>query len=389
MAVPRSPLHDRHEAIPARAIAEDPEDSDGSVTHEDPTHEDEDPSSSKEGRQRVPPTMPPEDLAAELPRARRELQRARQEITVLRRTVTPAPKNLRELKVNKPAEFDGKISEYGTFISQCLLIFSMCPISYAKDEQKVLFVISYLSSAPRGWARSILEDPTHPYRNDFAAFKKALDAMYADRNLKQRALDRLGRFEQLTKSVASYSAEFQHIIAPLKLDDNSKRSMFYKGLHRNIKKALIYFQKAKTFDKLLEQCISIDQKEYALRLEEKEAEKLSKPHSKPPGNFQKPSQPTSPNTASMSKQRQSSQSDSPRGPRGPVSEEEKNRRRKNNLCYRCGSPEHRIGNCHLNKGRVPNYPAKASNMQTPAPEYSGHSLPPENWPSQGTSRPAP
>src|SRR5208282_2366530 len=87
-----------------------------------------------------------------------------------------------------------------------------------------------------------------------------------------------------TKSVATNSAEFQQMIAPLNLDEDSKQSMFYKGLDSGIKKSLIYFPLAKTFNELLEQCISIDQRQYALRQEEKHAEKSSKSHSMSSGN---------------------------------------------------------------------------------------------------------
>src|SRR5213075_2192107 len=103
--------------------------------------------------------------------------------------------------VNKPAEFNGKLSEYATFISQCLLAFTMYPTAYGEDKEKVLFVISYLTGTPRRWANQILLDPDHAYLKDFGAFKKALDSMYSDRNLKQKARDRLGQLEQ-TKSVS-------------------------------------------------------------------------------------------------------------------------------------------------------------------------------------------
>ena len=274
----------------------------------------------------------------------------------------PAPETRREPKVNKLTEFSGKLLEYSTFISQCLLTFSMCPISYAQEEQKVLFVISYLAGTPGSWARPILHQLNHPYRKDFAAFKNALDAMYADRNLKQKALDKLGHLEQ-TKSVAAYSAEFQQIIAPLELDEPSKQSMFYRGLSSGIKRSLIYFPQPKTFDELLEKCVSIDQRQYALRQEEKLAEKSSKSQYKPPSNNNNPKKPSQSTTSGYSqsgssKQKQPSQ---PGGPRGPITDEEKKRRRDNNLCFRCGSPDHRIGDCPLDKGLVPNHPARASN----------------------------
>src|SRR5213075_1230536 len=38
--------------------------------------------------------------------------------------------------VNKPAEFNGKLSEYNTFISQCLLAFTMYPTAYGEDKEK-------------------------------------------------------------------------------------------------------------------------------------------------------------------------------------------------------------------------------------------------------------
>jgi hypothetical protein len=385
MAIPRSPPlvsesartnlqppDDDEEEIPL--IDEDIVTPDTSQGHENPQGGSPHPDNSSQ------------DPANELTRLRQALQEAQRVITVLRRsrTLTPAPEITREPKVNKPAEFDGKLSEYSKFISQCLLTFRMCPVSYAEDEQKVLFVISYLTGTPRGWARPILEDENHALRNDFPAFKKKLDTMYADRNLKQKALDKLGHLAQ-TKSVATYSAEFQQIIAPLNLDEDSKQSMFYKGLHRDIKKSLIFFPQAKTFDELLEQCISIDQRQYALRQEERFSEKSSKPNPKSPSgdNHKKSSQSPRPNSSPGSTSK-------PKQPHPPVPGDERNRRRENNLCFRCGSPDHRINGCPLNDGPVPNRPAKASNAQTSnakAPDYSSPSFPPENWPSQGTLRP--
>src|SRR5947207_13254710 len=133
------------------------------------------------------------DLEAELVRLREALAAAQGLIAALQQANPAAPPGASgpppvavapaaEPKVNKPTEFSGKLSEYSTFISQCLLTFTMCPVAYRKDEQKDLFVISYLAGTPRKWANRILQDSEHPYRKDFSAFKKALDAMYSDGN---------------------------------------------------------------------------------------------------------------------------------------------------------------------------------------------------------------
>lgn len=325
------------------------------------------------------------DTPDELTALRQALQEAREVITALQRsrTLSPGVETIHEPKVNKPAEFDGKLSEYSKFISQCLLTFKMCPARYAEDEQKVLFVISYLDGTPRKWARRILEEENHRYRRNFPAFKKALDTMYADRNLKQKALDKLGHVHQ-TKSVASYAAEFQNTVAPLNLDDESMQSNFYRGLDGEIKKLLVFMPEAKTFDQLVDQCVSIDQRYYAVNHQKKIAEKSSKSHSQSNNNSKKPSNSSSSQSDSTPKQSG--------GPRSPISEDEKNRRRTNNLCYRCGSPDHRRNDCPLNKGKIPNYSGKPSNGQSSSVntfEYNNPQLPPENWPSQVTMRPVP
>src|SRR5438046_2425818 len=101
--------------------------------------------------------------------------------------------------------------------------------------------------------------------------------MYVDRNLKQKIRDKLSLLKQ-TKSVASYSAEFQQIIISLNLknDDNSKLSMFYTNLDQTIKNQLIYFPSAKIFTQLLDQCIAIDQRNYTHRKAKQSAKKSFK-----------------------------------------------------------------------------------------------------------------
>jgi Ty3 transposon capsid-like protein len=390
---------------PAPRPSEDPEDLHGS---EDADSQDDN------GRSDTPP---PNDPEAELARLREALTTAQNLIAALQQASSAAPAvSVHEPKVNKPTEFSGKLSEYSTFISQCLLTFTMCPMAYQKDEQKVLFVISYLGGTPRRWANRILQGDDHPFLKDFNAFKEALDAMYSDRNLKQKARDKLGKLEQV-RSVAAYSAEFQEAVMPLDLKDDGLMPMFYKGLDDEIKKALIYFPEAKTFKELVDQCVSIDQRQYAVRKELKTAKKSSAPQSKPPGsnsdsskqsgNFRNSSHSgNSGNSRSYdrpgpySRSGNSSRSGHLRGnsqsssnskqgpssrPRGPISDDERNRRRENNLCFGCGSPDHMIVDCPLNK-KATSSNVYAARPSTPAPEYA-LPLPQENWLSQDVTRP--
>jgi hypothetical protein len=301
-----------------------------------------------------------------LEEARAEIRNQRAIIASLQRasTQTPAAESRREPKVNRPNEFDGKISEYRTFMSQCLLTFSMQPSQYGENHQKVFFVISYLSGNARALARPILENEDHPHRNDFAAFKKALDTLYLDRNLKHQARDKLSRLKQ-TKSAATYSVDFQQIIAPLDLNDNAKHILFYLGLKDTIKDALATVGEEEKFYPLVDQVIAIDQRQHQRRMEEKKTPS-TKPHESKPGGKKPAGQPQAPKQSNFSPHSQ---------PRGSISEEEKARRRDKNLCYRCASPDHKADVCPVHK---PN----TSNVSVP--EYSPPKFPQENWPSQGT-----
>src|SRR5271169_941978 len=251
-----------------------------------------------------------------LEEARAEIRSQRTVIASLQRasSLTPAAEMQREPKVNRPNEFNGKISEYRTFMSQCLLTFTMQPSQYRKDEQKVFFVISYLGKNCRDWARPILDEEGHPHRNNFTAFKEALDTLYLDRNLKHQARDELSRLKQ-TKSAAAYSVEFQQIIAPLDLNDQAKHLFFYVGLKDTIKDALATVGEEETFYPLVDQVIAIDQRQHQRRMEDKKSPSTKTPEFK--ANGKKPAvQPQVPKQSRFHSQ-----------PRGPLSEDEKTRRR--------------------------------------------------------------
>jgi hypothetical protein len=258
----------------------------------------------------------------------------------------------RDPKVEPPPEFSGKISEFPNFMAACSLVFTLCPNTYSSHERKVLFVISRLRGMAMSWARTIVENPAHPYRKNYPAFKTALSNLYSDRNLRARNEDKLSHLVQ-TKSAAAYAAEFQSLVDPLDLDDNSKCLLFHKGLKSGVKDTIANVGRAATFTLLLDQAISIDQRKHQRELEEK---KSSLSSSKNPSS--KSSIPTSQpssgkagvNNATEDRNtrftRSQNRSDSqPRGlkrpaPKGPISQQEKSRRIAEGLCLYCGESGH-------------------------------------------------
>jgi Retrotransposon gag protein len=266
-------------------------------------------------------------------------------------SATPDPQSLyppahyREPKVPPPPEFYGKVSEYRNFIAQCTVTFVMCPHTYNTNERKVLFIVSLLRGNALTWAREIPADKNHPLRNDYDSFKIALDNLYLDRNYNALCEDKLCELRQ-EKSVALYATEFKSLVSPLDFNDPAKRCMFYRGLSSTVKTGLVTMGRASDFEGLVDQAIALDQRQYQARREEKKSSNSAKP--RPPQQGGKPStsfsQQTRPqiNVAPVAKPHASYH-------RPPLSSDEKDRRRLNNLCIYCASPEHSTGSCPLTK----------------------------------------
>ena len=169
-----------------------------------------------------------------------------------------SPQTRRDTKIAKPPEFFGKVSKFRNFMSQYTLTFTMCPNTYVTDEQKVLFVISLLHGNALTWAHDIPENPEHPLRHDYPAFKAALSNLYLDRNLRTFAEDKLSRLHQ-TKLVSTYAVEFQSTIAPLELNNDVQCLFFYLGLKPEINDAIATVGRASNLVSLIDQAIAIDQ----------------------------------------------------------------------------------------------------------------------------------
>ena len=190
------------------------------------------------------------------------------------------PQQSHKPRVEPPPEFSGSISEFSNFMAACTFVFTLCPTTYSTDECNVLYVVSRLSGTAMNWARNIAENPDHQYHRDYPAFKTALSNLYSDRNLRARNEDKLS-YRAQTKSAAAYAAEFQSLVEPLELDDNSKHLLFHKNLKSGVKDVIANVGRASTFKLLLDQAISIDQRRHQRELEDKKSSSSKNPSSRP------------------------------------------------------------------------------------------------------------
>ncbi len=281
----------------------------------------------------------------------------------------PADRTPKDPKLPPPSEFSGKISEFRNFMGQCTLTLTMCPNTYTTDEKKVLFVISLLRGNALSWARDIVEKENHPLRHDYDAFKSALSNVYLDQNYRELCESKLNTLRQ-TKSAASYAVEFATLSAPLALNDEALSLNFYRGLGQDVKDGMAIIGRASTYEALVKQAISIDQRSHQRRLESK-----SESGSSSNGSNISWSPSNTHNTNNSPKPTQRFESK----PRGPLSEEEKARRKRLNLCVYCTDPKHSVADCPL----IASKEAKVTAISFPPPHYP---QPSENFQPQAPTR---
>ena len=95
--------------------------------------------------------------------------------------------------ITPPETFDGKPAKFATFMAQCTLHITLCTNTFRTDEQRVLFVASYLRNEPLTWALEIVNDPNHTLRHNYVAFKDALTRIYGNQVYKLQAEEKILR----------------------------------------------------------------------------------------------------------------------------------------------------------------------------------------------------
>src|SRR5271170_3649415 len=290
------------------------------------------------------------------------------------RSTTPPPVTRREPKLAEPPEFDGKPSEYATFINHCDLYFRMRSVTFDTAYFKVTYVISLCRGSPAEWGHSLLESSSY-LLNDYDTFKEQLASMYADKQCRQTLRRRLATLKQ-TGSTSKFAAEFKSVANILGIDNESRIALFTAGLKPEVQRNLALVRNIDTFEELVDAAVQIDHVNFTLaKVDLKTDSKPSgKPSSNPgkgdvPGSFSsRPQQPRTDSTSSVMPNNSRTFSKSPSTSHNPISQEEKDRRKAMGRCRFYGG-NHFKRDCpslkaklekEANKGPPPRYPTPTS-----------------------------
>jgi len=248
------------------------------------------------------------------------------------------------------------------FLGQLAFFFAYPPQCTMPDKDKIAYAIVRLRGRAHAWVRPYLSrDPRPAWLSDFDIFTTEFSKRFLKPNRSYNTSAHLKSLQQ-TGSVDNYAIEFRQGAAVLDWPDPPLMDLFYDGLKDAIKDELIRAPRPADLESLIQLATDFD-----IRLQERFLARGRGPRpSRPPPStsYPHPRSQAAPPPATISRgPATASDPDARPQNRDPTStrhhrltDEEKEYRRKNNLCLFCGSPGHIVREC----------PECPSNRQSPA-----------------------
>jgi hypothetical protein len=278
----------------------------------------------------------------------------------LQPSANQAPPVPREPKVKDPETFHGQRNTLNTFLTECDLVFELQPSRFRDDRTKVSYMISFLRDTPLLAIRPLLSEVPRPkVLGSYQDFVEHLRTNYGDPDEKGTARRKLKALRQVGPA-SSYFTEFQQYVAILGWKDQDPIiDKAIEGLKPNLKDEIARQGFVpKTLSELITFIIPLDNRLYEREQERKREVKEAPQKVVQPRGTTSTTVSSSGNTGpSMNLVQpirllttigQQSQNLA-RTFRGPISDAERQRRRDNNLCLRCGKPGHLAVDCMTNR----------------------------------------
>ncbi|OMH84328.1 Retrotransposon-derived protein PEG10 [Zancudomyces culisetae] len=237
-------------------------------------------------------------------------------------TNMPAP----EPHVALPEKFSGaRKDNIKNFMSTVKTVFRLQPSRFPSSDSKVLYIGTLLTDNAQTWFRT-LEESNHPALLDINNFFALLGHTYGDPNSTWKAQMRLSKIRQGTSNCLTYSTLFKSIALEADFNEAALIKLFYDGLNDEIKDTLSTMDRIPgDFELYTALCIRIDN-----RIAQRRTERLRR-------------EPWIPNRTFSRKDTESMDIDIIGTKR--LTEDERDHRRYNKLCFYCANPNHTLKEC--------------------------------------------
>ena len=282
------------------------------------------------------------------------------------------PAHRSHVKTRDPEPFDGsEPSKLRSFLSQCKMVFRSRPDDFRSDHFKIIYAVSWMKDTAQRWFEPNLEcdDEDLP---DFAVswpeFEEALRATFGEPDPVAAATTKLENLVMRDHHhLNKYNVDFNEHSALTGFNERALYSRYYRGLAPRLKDALVYIGRPATLARLRERAQELDLRYWERKEEERTNPSASKTTTTPSRSSGTSSATYSADKSSTSHSKTASRSSTPAatpaassspnkpdltkvlGPDGKLLPEEKERRKKNDLCLVCGAKGHFSDKCPLRK----------------------------------------
>ena len=251
-------------------------------------------------------------------------------------------------KINHPEEFRGDKDKLEHFVSQLRLCIASDPRTFATEGPKISYAASYLRGPVYDWFTANSDPETGETRwKTLDDLLLALRSAWGDPDARATAERKIRDLRQGKDNASTYYSKFATLRARVNWNDDALKDQFRRGLRDEIKDMLIHRDPPANFEAFVKLCISLDNAWHI-----RQAEKAGRQNqSSGPQKIVMPQKdPGLPSSVVM--QQQSTASGTHPGPMdlsalvdGHISEKERSRRRRNNLCMYCAGSGHFASTC--------------------------------------------
>lgn len=271
-----------------------------------------------------------------------------------------------KIETRKPDPFSGKErSKWKGFLSECLMTFYAKPITYRSDHARVTFAASYLTDhAQKHYITLLQYGAAHPATQTWVDFVAEFGYMFGVVNTQVEAQQNLRILQMHDRErFSTFIIRFEENSFESGWNDTALLSELYRALPLRIKEVLKTLPRSRTVQELRDLVMSIDHRHWEYEEENRRtANRVNwvPPFRQPPprpsqdprnegqeGRTTRPAperrNPAPPEAKPVSSNRPrpaDRRSDLPR-----ITPEERERRRRENLCYRCGGEGHLGSSC--------------------------------------------
>jgi hypothetical protein len=264
----------------------------------------------------------------------------------------PQPK----LDMGDIKSFDGKKSNYRTFMRQLLLRFASnrkyfdSKYNSDADGNRIRLALSYMTEGRAGQFADNYFDNVGEKENygTWDSFKKALDAIFHDDNMVHTAQRSLETWQQRGVSALEYFVHFETLAARAGYNPETHESLLVRLLQRGLNHKIVATLRSsenppQTYEGWKERAVNLDHVWRQFEEDDRQEKFYRGPHSTPHSNI-----PRNPNTTHSLKKSSPTSSDNhptlSSGAGAPM-EIDRSQSRSTRNCYNCGKPGHLARDC--------------------------------------------